>query len=38
VDDLEAARKFYSEALGLDTSEQYGLLTSATRCVVLTSR
>ena len=27
VDDLEAARKFYSESLGLDTSEQYGLLT-----------
>jgi len=27
VDDLEAARKFYSETLGLDTSEQYGLLT-----------
>ena len=27
VDDLEAARKFYSETLGLGTSEQYGLLT-----------
>jgi catechol 2,3-dioxygenase-like lactoylglutathione lyase family enzyme len=27
VDDLEAARKFYGETLGLDTSEQYGLLT-----------
>jgi len=27
VDDLEAARKFYAETLGLDTSEQYGLLT-----------
>jgi len=27
VDDLEAARKFYSETLGLDTSGQYGLLT-----------
>jgi catechol 2,3-dioxygenase-like lactoylglutathione lyase family enzyme len=27
VDDLEAARKFYGETLGLKTSEQYGLLT-----------
>ena len=27
VDDLEAARKFYSGTLGLDTSEHYGLLT-----------
>jgi catechol 2,3-dioxygenase-like lactoylglutathione lyase family enzyme len=27
VDDIEAARKFYGETLGLDTSEQYGLLT-----------
>lgn len=27
VDDLEAARKFYGETLGLDTSEQHGLLT-----------
>jgi catechol 2,3-dioxygenase-like lactoylglutathione lyase family enzyme len=27
VDDLEAARKFYGETLGLRTSEQYGLLT-----------
>ena len=27
VDDLEAARKFYGETLGLNTSEQYGLLT-----------
>jgi predicted enzyme related to lactoylglutathione lyase len=27
VDDLEAAKKFYGEALGLKTSEQYGLLT-----------
>jgi predicted enzyme related to lactoylglutathione lyase len=27
VDDLEAARRFYGEALGLKTSEQYGLLT-----------
>ncbi len=27
VDDLEAARAFYEEALGLKTSEQYGLLT-----------
>ena len=27
VDDLEAARKFYGETLGLETSEQYGLLT-----------
>ena len=27
VDDLEAARKFYGETLGLNASEQYGLLT-----------
>ena len=27
VDDLEAARKFYGETLGIRTSEQYGLLT-----------
>ena len=27
VDDLEAAKKFYGEVLGLKTSEQYGLLT-----------
>ena len=27
VDDLEAARKFYGETLGLKTSEQYGLMT-----------
>jgi catechol 2,3-dioxygenase-like lactoylglutathione lyase family enzyme len=27
VDDLQAAQKFYGETLGLDTSEQYGLLT-----------
>lgn len=27
VDDLEAARKFYGQTLGLKTSEQYGLLT-----------
>jgi catechol 2,3-dioxygenase-like lactoylglutathione lyase family enzyme len=27
VDDIEAARKFYGETLGLETSEQYGLLT-----------
>ena len=27
VDDLEAAKKFYGETLGLHTSEQYGLLT-----------
>jgi predicted enzyme related to lactoylglutathione lyase len=27
VDDLEGARKFYGETLGLNTSEQYGLLT-----------
>ena len=27
VDDLEAAKKFYGEVLGLNTSEQYGLLT-----------
>jgi predicted enzyme related to lactoylglutathione lyase len=27
VDDLEAAKKFYGETLGLSTSEQYGLLT-----------
>ena len=27
VDDLEAAKKFYRETLGLRTSEQYGLLT-----------
>jgi predicted enzyme related to lactoylglutathione lyase len=27
VDDLEAARRFYGETLGLKTSEQYGLLT-----------
>jgi len=27
VDDLDAARRFYGETLGLRTSEQYGLLT-----------
>jgi predicted enzyme related to lactoylglutathione lyase len=27
VDDLEAAKKFYGETLGLETSERYGLLT-----------
>jgi catechol 2,3-dioxygenase-like lactoylglutathione lyase family enzyme len=27
VDDIEAARKFYGETLGLETSEQHGLLT-----------
>jgi catechol 2,3-dioxygenase-like lactoylglutathione lyase family enzyme len=27
VDDLQQARKFYSETLGLKTSEQYGLMT-----------
>jgi predicted enzyme related to lactoylglutathione lyase len=27
VDDLDAAKKFYGETLGLNTSEQYGLLT-----------
>ncbi len=27
VDDLEAAKKFYGETLGLKTSEHYGLLT-----------
>ena len=27
VDDLDAAKKFYGETLGLRTSEQYGLLT-----------
>ena len=27
VDDLEAAKKFYGEVLGLKTSERYGLLT-----------
>jgi catechol 2,3-dioxygenase-like lactoylglutathione lyase family enzyme len=27
VDDLEAAKKFYGQTLGLDTSEHYGLLT-----------
>jgi predicted enzyme related to lactoylglutathione lyase len=27
VDDIEAAKKFYGETLGLRTSEQYGLLT-----------
>jgi predicted enzyme related to lactoylglutathione lyase len=27
VDDLEAAKKFYGETLGIRTSEQYGLLT-----------
>jgi predicted enzyme related to lactoylglutathione lyase len=27
VDDLEAAKKFYGEMLGLKTSEHYGLLT-----------
>jgi predicted enzyme related to lactoylglutathione lyase len=27
VDDLEAAKKFYGETLGLRTSERYGLLT-----------
>ena len=27
VDDLDAAQKFYGETLGLETSEQYGLMT-----------
>jgi predicted enzyme related to lactoylglutathione lyase len=27
VDDLDAARTFYGQALGIKTSEQYGLLT-----------
>jgi predicted enzyme related to lactoylglutathione lyase len=27
VDDLEAAKKFYGDVLGLKTSERYGLLT-----------
>src|SRR5260370_33872475 len=27
VDDLEKARQFYGETLGIKTSEQYGLLT-----------
>ena len=27
VDDIEAAKKFYGETLGLQTSERYGLLT-----------
>jgi len=27
VDDIEAAKKFYGETLGLKASEQYGLLT-----------
>jgi predicted enzyme related to lactoylglutathione lyase len=27
VDDIEAAQKFYGETLGLNTSEQYGMLT-----------
>jgi catechol 2,3-dioxygenase-like lactoylglutathione lyase family enzyme len=27
VDDIEAARKFYGETLGLKVSEQYGMLT-----------
>ena len=27
VDDLDAAKKFYGEVLGLKTSERYGLLT-----------
>jgi predicted enzyme related to lactoylglutathione lyase len=27
VDDLEAAKKFYGQTLGLSTSEHYGLLT-----------
>jgi catechol 2,3-dioxygenase-like lactoylglutathione lyase family enzyme len=27
VNDLEAAKKFYGEVLGLTTSEHYGLLT-----------
>jgi catechol 2,3-dioxygenase-like lactoylglutathione lyase family enzyme len=27
VDDLETARQFYGETLGLETSEQYGLMT-----------
>lgn len=27
VDDLQAARKFYGQTLGLKTSEEYGLLT-----------
>jgi predicted enzyme related to lactoylglutathione lyase len=27
VDDIPAAQKFYGETLGLNTSEQYGLLT-----------
>ena len=27
VDDIQAAQKFYGETLGLNTSEQYGMLT-----------
>ena len=27
VDDLDQARRFYGEALGINTSEQYGLMT-----------
>jgi catechol 2,3-dioxygenase-like lactoylglutathione lyase family enzyme len=27
VDDIQAAQKFYGETLGLNTSEQYGILT-----------
>ena len=27
VDDIEKARQFYGDTLGIDTSEQYGLLT-----------
>ena len=27
VDDLEAAKKFYGQTLGLRTSEHYGLMT-----------
>jgi catechol 2,3-dioxygenase-like lactoylglutathione lyase family enzyme len=27
VDDIQAAQKFYTETLGLNTSEQYGMLT-----------
>jgi catechol 2,3-dioxygenase-like lactoylglutathione lyase family enzyme len=27
VDDIEKARQFYADTLGIDTSEQYGLLT-----------
>jgi extradiol dioxygenase family protein len=27
VDDLDQARRFYGETLGINTSEQYGLMT-----------